>query len=404
MRGAWWWLVALLVLASIILRQNVLFLMALLLALIGGASLLWARYCLAGVTYQRRFGATHLFIGDETTLDIEITNAKPLPLPWLRAEDQCPENMDISSARLARSHRPNRRMLVNLLSLRWYERVTRHYRLRAVQRGAFDFGPVEISAEDIFGFAVQRMRLEDTQTVVVYPRLVPLTALGLPAHHPFGDFRTPLRVMPDPSRMMSVRAYVAGDDTRHIHWPATARRTDLQTKVFDPSASLPLAIFLNVNTNDHIWEGIDRAVQEMAITIAASAARYGRDNGYAVGMYANSVAYPGGERVRIRPGSHPEQLTWILESLAKVVEYGRWPIEAVMQAEAPSLPYGSTIIVVSARAGDELLRTLSEMRRREHAPVLITLGAQRLAEPPPGVVYYHAGQEVRDDSQSLVLA
>jgi uncharacterized protein (DUF58 family) len=405
MRGPWWWLVGLLIVVSVILRQNLLFLMALLLALIGGASLLWARYCLAKVSYQRHFGATHLFYGDETTMDIEITNAKPLPLPWLRAEDQIPEELLISSGnRLQRSHRPNRRVLVNLLSLRWYERVTRHYRLRAVQRGAFEFGPAEISAEDIFGFAVKRADVEARETIIVYPRTVPLTVLGLPAQHPFGDYRTPLRVMPDPNRMMSVREYAPGDDIRFIHWKATARRTALQTKIFDPSASRPLVIFLNVNTYDHIWEGIDRALQELAITIAASVARYGWENGYSTGLFANSVAYPGGERVRVTPGTHPGQLTWILEALAKVVDYGRWPVEAVMETEAGHLPYGSTVIVISARVGDDLARVLLDLRRREHAMVLITVGEERLAEPPAGVVYYHAGHEVWNELESLQLA
>jgi uncharacterized protein (DUF58 family) len=291
-----------------------------------------------------------------------------------------------------------------LLSLRWYERVTRHYRLRAVQRGAFEFGPAEISAEDIFGFAVKRTVIESRQMLIVYPRIVPLTVLGLPARHPFGDYRTPLRVMPDPQRIMSVREYAPGDDTRHIHWKATARRSALQTKIFDPSASRPLVIFLNVNTYDHVWEGIDRGLQELAITVAASVARYGWENGYSVGLYANSVAYPGGERVRVSPGTHPDQLAWILEALAKVVEYGRWPVEAVMATEAGHLPYGSTMVVISARVSDDLARTLFDMQRREHAVVLVTVGNERLAEPPAGVVYYHAGHEVWNELKSLQLA
>ena len=405
MRSVWWWLIGLLALLSLVMRYNLLFLMSLLLALVGGASALWARYCLSEVTYVRSFGSTHLFYGDETTLDIEITNAKPLPLPWLRAEDEFPDKLEIVNTRMTNSYRPRRRVLTNLLSLRWYERVTRHYRLKATQRGAWQFGPLEIAAEDIFGFTMKNKVIEESQTVLVYPRVVPLTVLGLPARHPFGDYKTPRRVMEDPLRLMGARAYAPGDSQRYIHWKASARQGTLQTKMFEPSASRPVAIFLNVNTFDHIWEGVDHALQELAITTAASLANYSWDNGYSIGLYVNSIAHPGGERIRIRPGRHSDQLIWVFEALAKVVEYGRWPLEAVVQTEATSLAYGTTVIVVTPRVNDALLQAMTDLRRREHGVVLVTVAAERLAEPPPGIMYYHvAGDEVWSEVEALQLA
>ncbi len=405
MKGVWWWLIGLLTLLSVVMRHNLLFMMSLLLALVGGASWLWAHYCLAEVSYQRRFGATRLFFGDETTLDIEITNAKPLPLPWLRAQDDCPEGIEISSALLARSGRPQRRTLTNLLSLRWYERVTRHYHLRAVQRGSFQFGPAEVSAEDIFGFAARSMTVTETQTVLVYPKIVTLTTLSIPAQHPFGDFKTRLRVMDDPLRLMGARSYVAGDNMRDIHWKATARRTSLQTKVFDASASLPLAIFLNVNTFEHVWQGIDHTLQELAITTAASIARYGWDNGHPIGIYANSVTHPGGERIRISPSAHTAQLIAILEALARVVEYGRFPLDAVMHVESAGLPFGATAVIVTALVSDGLKAAMHDLRQRGHAIVLVTVGDAQPPDPLPNIVHYHAGgREVWHDLESLQLA
>ena len=125
----WWAAIVILALIAVVLRYNLLFLMSLFLALMGGLSLLWARVCLAGVGYRRRFGDTRLFYGEETDLYVEIVNAKPLPLAWLRAEDELPAALEIPTTRLVLSYRPGRQRLVNLLSLRWYERVTRHYRV-----------------------------------------------------------------------------------------------------------------------------------------------------------------------------------------------------------------------------------------------------------------------------------
>ena len=113
------------------------------------------------------------------------------------------------------------------MSLRWYERVTRHYRVTGVQRGAWAFGPARLLSGDMFGFADREATLPEIDTLLVYPRLVPLIALGLPSDRPFGDFRAMRRLAEDPLRLNGTRDYVAGDSMRHVHWKASARRTAL---------------------------------------------------------------------------------------------------------------------------------------------------------------------------------
>jgi uncharacterized protein (DUF58 family) len=104
----WAWGLLALALLAVLLRSAPLFLLTLFLALIAGAALLWLRVCLLGVSYQRSFERVRLFHGDEIALDIEIANAKPLPLAWLRAEDELPKALVIEPARLSHSHRPGR--------------------------------------------------------------------------------------------------------------------------------------------------------------------------------------------------------------------------------------------------------------------------------------------------------
>jgi uncharacterized protein (DUF58 family) len=391
MSTLWWIIIGLLTLAGVLLRNNLLFLLSLFLLLMGGVSLLWTHYCLAEVHYRRRLGSRRLFFGEETDLVVEIVNAKPLPLAWLRAEDELPATLALHATKLAPSHRPGRARLVNVLSLRWYERVTRRYRLAATRRGAWRFGPVELSSGDLFGFALRRQLLDDHTTLLVYPKLAPLTAYGLPARRPFGDLRTARRLLEDPLRLMGARDYAAGDSFRHIHWKATAHRQGLQTKVFEPSAALPLSIFLNVNTYELRYEGSDPDLREYAISAAASIAHWAWENGHPVGLFVNSIAQPEAQRIRIRPSSKPDQLLAILEALAKVVDYGRWPIEAVLQTEAPHLPYGASVIVVSAVTTERLAHALLDLRRREYGVSLVTLGEKAEHAQPRGIRCYHIG-------------
>ena len=405
----WWTFIVALAIIGVLLRNNLLFLLSLFLLLMGGVSLLWTHACLAEVSYRRRFGSRRLFYGEETELSVEIVNAKPLPLAWLRAEDDFPNALSIHAVKLATSHRPGRSRLVNLLSLRWYERVTRRYRLIGARRGAWRVGPVELASGDVFGFALHRQTLEESDWVLVYPKLVPLTALGLPARRPFGELRTSQRLVEDPLRLMGTRDYTPGDSFRHIHWKATAHRQNLQTKVFDPSAMRPLVIFLNVNTYEFRYEGIDPDLQEFAICAAASLARWGWENGSPVGLFVNSIAQPGAQRIRIRPGRRPDQLLHILEALAKVVDIGRWPVEAVIQTEMPHLPYGASIVVVSAVVTSRLADTLLALREREFSVTLITLGDkatldEKTAMLPSRVRRYHiGGREEWHELASLAL-
>ncbi len=405
MSTLWWFVIGGLMLASVLLRNNLLFLLSLFLLLIGGVSWLWTRVCLTAVTYRRRLGSDRLFFGEETELAIEIVNAKPLPLAWLRAEDELPAALELVATKLPASFRPGRARLDNLLSLRWYERVTRRYRLRAVRRGAWQIGPAELVSGDILGFALRRQVIPDTNLLLVYPKIVPLTALGLPAHRPLGDLQERRRVVEDPLRVLGAREYASGDSFRHIHWKATARRQQLQTKVFEPSSALPLAIFLNINTYELLYEGLDHELQEFAVTAAASLARWAWENGHPVGLYVNSTAQPGAQRIRIRPDRRPDQLLYILEGLAKVVDYGRWPIEAILQTEAPRLPYGAGVAVVTATANDRLQQTLLQLREREFGLTLVGLGDKTVDVKLPGVRCYHiGGREEWRELAALALA
>ncbi|MEM7116786.1 MAG: DUF58 domain-containing protein [Chloroflexota bacterium] len=402
----WWTSIILVLLLSALLGQNTLLLIGLLLSLVGGASHIWARYCLYGVTYQRRFGKNKLFIGEETELSMEVVNAKPLPLAWLITVDEFPSAFQMLVGEVFRTGNPRRRILVNTLSLRWYERVTRHYRMKAQRRGVWEFGPTQLSSGDVFGFSIKRRPLEEIQTIVVYPKLVPIAALGLPTMHPFGEFGTQRRVLEDPLRLMGTREYVTGDSYRHIHWKATARRQQLQTKVFEPSASRPLAIFLNLRTSQFIHDGIDPVALEFAISVAASIAHWGWQQDHAIGLYTNSVISESRERIHLRPRSEPEQLHAILEALARTEPDGRWTLNSVLKLEGQQLRPGTTIVAVTSIVYSQLTETLLELAQRQYSVTLIVVGKRVKTLPTiPGVQIYHLDrQEDWHELDALVLA
>ena len=393
MRGSvWTTVIVTLFFVSVIFRLGLLFLVDVLLVLIAGASHLWSRYSLAGVDYRRHFGQRYLFFGEETDLTIELVNRKPLPLPWLRTEDDFPERVDLLTGKLHPHYQPLKATLINLLTMRWYERIRRRYRIRGSRRGLFEFGPVTLHAGDLFGFTRQEERLSEIDTLIVYPRLVPITRLGLPAYRPFGDFKAPRRLLEDPLRFMSVRDYAPGDPFRHVHWKATARLQRLQTRVYEPPTTQQLMIFLDVQTLQQVYEGAIPEHLELGVSAAASIAQHALSEGFQVGLCANStIRFSNQFVVRVSPGREPAQLPRVLEALAQVTHWRVRPIEDVLEAEAHRLPFGATLVVISVLQTPGVLSTLLDLKTAGYGVTLITLGDERPRPELPGIPVYPIG-------------
>jgi uncharacterized protein (DUF58 family) len=347
---------------------------------------LWARYCLHNLTMERRFSQPRAFYGEEITMSQVFTNNKPLPVPWLAVHDEYPGALEINSAAASVSSKARVRTLATTLSLGWYERVTRHYSVTCTARGEHEFGPVDLESGDVFGLFRRTQELATPQTLIVYPRYVPVEQLGITARQPFGDFKAIQNLATDPLRLRAIREYAYGDNPRHIHWKASARRANLQTKLFEPAATPQLFIYCNQDTFARIWEGLDPQTLELTITVAASLANYGLEEGYMVGLRVNSFAPQSDMQVKINPSRNPEQLTRILEALARVKGWSGLPMEELLRAERRNLPRGATLVVVTAVISDDMLNILSAIRRAGHPVTLVeTIGSRRMAVMERGV-------------------
>lgn len=387
---AWWGLLLVLYLVSAYSRDPRLFLFALMLTAATLASVLWSRYSLSELHYRRRLGANRLFFGEETELTTEVYNAKPLPLPWLLVSDVYPDGLTMLTGHLAVSRTISfRRAIVSFLALRWYERVRRTYRVRGDNRGVYRFGPVEIHAGDVFGFRRQFTRIESKDELVVYPKIVPVQALGLAAARPSGDWATPLRVVEDPLRQQGVRPYQPGDNFRHIHWKATARTGDLQTRTFDPGASHSVMLMLDVQTADRPYSTVPDYL-ELLVSAAASVAVDSLDNGYSVGLVANAGPPQSSAWTLVPPGRHAGKVVEVLDALARLTGFRLTPFARLVSAAGTALPFGSTVVAFSAYVSDELQEALLGLQDLGHPVLLLTVGDER-PEVAPQIATQHLG-------------
>jgi uncharacterized protein (DUF58 family) len=383
------------VVVSLLLRQGQLFVVGMILLLVAGVSFVWERYCLLGLGYRRSLGQSRAMFGEEVSLTLEIINDKPLPLAWLEIEDTVPGvGISLAPAHVGPSHIPGRRLLGILLSVRWYERVRRHYRITCHARGFHAFGPATLRTGDVFGLATQEIEIPGEDYLLVYPKIVPLERLGLPARNPFGD--VPLRrqwLFEDPMRTVGVRDYRPGDSPRRLHWKATARAPGqtLQVKLFEPTTTHRLHVLLNISTGgpNWSWQGYDPEVLEAVIATAASVANWATEHGFLIGLAANAKLFRSSAAVRIPSSRDPRQMMHVLEALARLVPMATMSAETLVELEGRELAYGTTVVMVTAFANQELLQQLQQLRRAGHQPaMLLVTSAEAPLAPLNGLPAY----------------
>ncbi len=398
------WLTFLALAIALVLRNPLLFLAGVLLLLLAIVTGLWDRYALAGVTYTRHFGEPRLFVGEETDVTVEIVNAKPLPLSWLKVEDEWPNEVKLLRGTLHYHWKPGRRLLINIVSLRFYQRIRKRYRIQAVHRGALEFGPAEISSGDMFGFRDQQQEVLQVDRLIVYPRVVPVAPFRLPAGYPFGDEKALRRVADDPLRISGVRAYAAGDSLRTIHWRATARRGELQTRTFDPSAAQVTGLFLDLRTLPDS-PGYVPEYLEYGISAAASLARHLLDQRHAVGLYVNGGwRGTGALTLRLPPSRRPDHWFDILDGLARLSGLTAADFKHMLQVETPRLPFGATVLVITAVPNTDLAAVLLDVRAARHPVGLVTVGdAPPRTFSPDIPTFWIGGRSAYNHLTELVL-
>ena len=335
---------------------------------------LWSNHALDKVTYQRRWRYRRGFPGEHIQVQVEIENNKLLPLSWLRAEDPwslavAPEDTSI----LSPSHLTQVGLLVNLYSLRWHERIRRTYDLLLRQRGIYAVGPSNLTSGDLFGLSDTFQEQDNRQYVTVFPEIIPLSFELLPSEDPFGDRRSQRRLFEDLNRPIGVRPYHPEDEFRYIHWPATARSGSLQVKVFQPVSARVMVVCLNVSTAHQAWMGIDNDLLEQLIKISASVVYQSFQSGYSVGLISNCYLAHADHPFNIQPGRSRDQLAYLLQALAAVTPYTSTSFEAFLVKSLPGIPYGATLVLVTAMVTPVLVETLVRIKRYRANTTLISL-------------------------------
>ncbi len=380
---AWLPLLIFLFLAGAALRAPWLIYFSVAVGVVMGAAHLWAARALDGVLYRRRFRYRRGFPGESTPVSIEVENRKFLPLSWLRVEDPWPLAAAPEDAELlAPSHLQGQGQLVNAYNLRWYAQARRSLTINFQERGIFPVGPARMESGDLFGVYSRERELPNREYLTIFPRILPIDLLRPAADDPFGERPARRPLFEDPNRPMGVRPYHPEDGFRRIHWPASARTGQLQTRIFEPVTARTVVVCLDVATQERPWLGFSPALLEFMISAAATLCYQGIQNGYSVGLYSNGCLAHADQPFHIQPGRTPHHLAALLQALAGVTPYVAAPFAGFLLSALGEMPFGATLVLVTARFDASLQDTLLRLRHYRRNILLYKAGGEPPAETP----------------------
>ena len=323
---------------------------------------LTGRLALVGLETQLAIAPDRLIAGEPLVATVTIINRKPLPLPWLDLRLFLPEGIETPEPTpgLARGW-------VNAgFAPRGHERLVLRFPLVVTQRGAYAVGPIRLRGGDWLGFTVTERTDTVATQVVAYPAPLAVRDRQLPSLRPLAELAVRRGLLPDPLRFRGVREHRSGDPRKEIHWKASARLRELQTKLYEPATSLDAVFLVNVASYEQYWIQADPEAVELVVSAAADMVRIAANAGRQVGLVTNGLDNLTHERPRSSLGRGPHSLTRALEILARLGPYATNSPEAVFLGERGRLPWGATLVVVTPKITTGLASAMLALRRAHH--------------------------------------
>jgi uncharacterized protein (DUF58 family) len=331
----------------------------------------WAtgRLALVGLETQLALSPDRLIAGEPLVATVTVINRKPLPLPWLDVRLFLPEGIETPEPTpgLARGW-------VNAgFAPRGHERLVLRFPLVVVRRGAYALGPIRLRGGDWLGFTVSE-RTDDVRVqVVAYPAPLAVRDRQLPSLRPLAELAVRRGLLPDPLRFRGVREHRSGDPRKEIHWKASARLGELQTKLYEPATSLDAVFLVNVASYEQYWIQADPEAVELVVSAATDMVRIAAKAGRQVGLVTNGLDNLTHERPRSALGRGPHSLTRALEILARLGPYAVNSPEAVFLGERGRLPWGATLVVVTPKLTSGLASAMLALRRAHHRVLAVSI-------------------------------
>jgi uncharacterized protein (DUF58 family) len=301
---------------------------AVLLTILYVGGLLWVRSAARGISLQRVRRGTLIVAGDELEEEYLLVNRSAAPMTWIEVIDES----DLPG------YEPGRVLSVGAKgSAKWRTKA------QCKQRGLFRLGPHRLVVGDPLGLFDLTLHYDQSEPVLIYPRVTRAPLPGLPRGYTSGDERR-LRPFPGPLPSATIRNFVPGDDLRFVHWPSTAHKGSLFVREIEQEPSGDIWIVLDAFCDAQVHQG-DLDTLETGVSAAAGIAMQLLDHGRrGVGLVTTSGAPA--SAVTVAPRNGRAHVWPILTALAPV-RFSDLGLDALLEGVPGIAGSRSTLVLIT---------------------------------------------------------
>lgn len=182
-------------------------------------------FFLGGAPSAKRLIADRLSNGDENKVELQVINNMPSPAV-IDIIDELPVQFQKRDWKLTYRFKAGEQK--NII-----------YKIRPVERGAYEFGSTVLYTRSLLGLLMRRDDAGEKQTVPVYPSYMQMRKYELlsqtTVQSEYGSKR--MRKLGHSMEFDNIKEYVRGDDIRTINWKATARKASLMVNNYTDERS-----------------------------------------------------------------------------------------------------------------------------------------------------------------------
>lgn len=240
------------------------------------------------VEVERRFRPTLVHAGAPLTVTMILRNRSSVPSMDSTWSDRLPAEF-VGRAR------------GELSAMGPRQTSTRDYQGRVTVRGVHHIGPLAITMPDPFGLIERQHWCGDPTEVLVLPKMIGLPPLAASLAGANGlEHAAQHRAGPGVDDLVA-RLYVPGDEMRHLHWKATARRGQLMVRQVEHADDPNVTVVLNADAASYGGRRTTTGVEsdklpafEWAVSQTASMCASIIDTGYELNLFAVGESPRGG--------------------------------------------------------------------------------------------------------------
>ena len=274
---------------------------------------LFNRFWERGLSVKLDFTAEAMTEGEDTYLKEVITNRNFIPLHILQVNFQTDTGLDFTdSSNCSVTDRVN---VLDIFSLRFYERVTRKLSLKCQKRGYYNILRTSLVASDLFSPDIHYATRDQNTEMYVYPRSLPFEKISLPFQQMMGDVVSRRFLFEDNFTFRGIRDYAPTDTMGNINWKASAKTGALKVNLHDYTQSPEVTIVLNVDEPGILYE---TELLEDCIRYALTFAKAFIDENVPVSLLTNGKDKITKEVISLESGASADHIRNFCRALARI--------------------------------------------------------------------------------------